>query len=108
MIIRTAIAASLIAASISLPAVGADPNATPGIDRRQDNQQRRIDRGMESGRLTEREANRLERRQDRIQADVDQAKSDGTVTRAERRQLHRELDRSSGAIARQKHDAQRN
>lgn len=108
MIARITIAATLIAASISIPVAAADPNATPGIDRRQDNQQRRIDHGIESGRLTEREANRLQYRQDKIQGDVDLAKSDGTVTRAERRQLHRELNRSSGAIARQKHDAQRN
>lgn len=83
-----------------------DKTATPGIDRRMDNQQTRIDKGVQSGRLTEREANRLEKRQDKIQGDVNQAKSDGTVDRAERRQLHRELNRSSHAIARQGHDLQ--
>lgn len=92
--------------SLSLGAVAADPSATPGIDKRMDNQQRRIDKGVESGQLTPREANRLERRQDRIQGDIDQAKSDGVVTGQERRQINRELNRSSGAIARQKHDAQ--
>ncbi len=35
----------------------AGSNDTPGIDRRQDNQDRRIEKGIERGQLTEREAN---------------------------------------------------
>lgn len=107
MFARTLIAALGIAVlSAPLTAAATDPNATPGIDRRTENQQRRIDKGVQSGQLTPREANRLEKRQDRIQGDIDQAKSDGVVTRQERRQINRELDRSSVAIARQKHDLQ--
>lgn len=83
-----------------------DKAATPGLDKRTDNQQRRLDQGTESGRLTEREANRLVKRQEKIQGDVTQAKSDGVVDRAERRQIHRELNRSSRATARQGFDLQ--
>jgi hypothetical protein len=90
----------------SVPSLAADPAATPGIDKRLDNQERRIQRGEKTGQLTEREAGRLERRQDKIQGDLDTAKADGAVTRNERAKLHRELNRSSAAIAREKHDRQ--
>ncbi len=83
-----------------------DPAATPGIDKRQENQQKRIDAGVKSGQLTEREAARMEKRQDKLQADKQKAQADGVVTKQERRQLHREADRNSKAIARQKHDRQ--
>jgi hypothetical protein len=83
-----------------------DPAATPGIDKRQENQQKRIDAGVKSGQLTEREAARMEKRQDKLQADKQKAQADGVVTKQERRQLHHEADRNSKAIARQKHDRQ--
>jgi hypothetical protein len=99
----------LATASLSIPALAQtspDPNATPGIDKRLENQDKRIQKGVETGQLTPREAARMEKRQDKIQSDVDKAKADGVVTAQERRQLHRELDRSSGAIYREKHDRQ--
>ena len=40
-----------------------DPAATPGIDKRLDNQDKRIDQGEKSGALTPREAGRLETRE---------------------------------------------
>jgi hypothetical protein len=83
-----------------------DPAATPGIDKRQDNQQKRIDAGVKSGQLTEREAARLEKRKAKLQADNQKAQADGVVTKGERRQLNREANRDSKAIAKQKHDAQ--
>ena len=46
-----------IAATLSLP-VFAQAN-TPGIDQRQMNQERRIDQGIASGQLTERERERI-------------------------------------------------
>lgn len=84
-----------------------DGTATPRIDKRMERQDKRIEKGVETGQLTPREAARLEKRQDKIQSDVDKAKADGVVTNQERRQIHRELDRSSGAIYREKHDRQR-
>jgi hypothetical protein len=81
--------------------------ATPGIDKRQANQEKRIDQGVKSGELTKREANRLEKREDKLQKDKEKAQADGVVTKKERRQLNREANRDSKAISRQKHDAQK-
>ncbi|MEO8299081.1 MAG: hypothetical protein ABI574_14860 [Burkholderiales bacterium] len=80
--------------------------ATPGIDKRQANQEKRIEQGEASGSLTPREANRLERQQGRVEKVEQTAKADGTVTAKERRTLHRMQDRDSARIARQKHDRQ--
>lgn len=81
--------------------------ATPRVDQRQLNQERRIEQGVDSGALTAREANRLEAGQDRVERVEDRAKADGVVTRRERVRLHQAQDVQSGRIARQKHDRQR-
>ena len=80
---------------------------TPGVDRREHRQQRRIHRGMRSGALTRREAARLERQQRRTRHIEAKVKSDGTVTRRERVRLQRRENRTSRHIYRQKHDAQK-
>lgn len=98
----TALAAQ---AQTAAPAAAASA-ATPGIDQRQANQEKRIDNGVASGQLTRREAHRLERQQNRINHAENQAKADGTVTKAERKHLHHMQDHASGRIHRQKHDAQ--
>jgi TolA-binding protein len=79
---------------------------TPGIDQRQANQERRIDQGVASGQLTEREANRLNRQQEHVNKMEDRAKADGVVTNRERAKIHGAQDRASRNIARQKHDRQ--
>ena len=84
-----------------------DPTATPRIDQREANQQKRIDQGVASGQLTPKEAARLQKRDAKLEADKQAAKADGKVTSAERRKLNREADRDSRAIAREKHDKQR-
>jgi septal ring factor EnvC (AmiA/AmiB activator) len=83
-----------------------DPSATPGIDKRQAMQQKRIDEGVKSGALTGKEAAHLQQREAKIEADKQAAKADGKVTPRERKKLNRELDSSSRAIHHQKHDAQ--
>lgn len=88
------------------PALAADPVATPGIDQRLQNQEKRIDQGVKSGALTGQEATRLERREAKIEGDVAKAKADGVVTPQERKRLNRELDNQSRAIHREKHDRQ--
>ena len=80
--------------------------ATPGIDQRAANEQKRIDQGVASGQLTPREAKRMEGRQAHIAKEETRAKSDGVVTAKERRRLVRHQDDASRAIYRQKHDAQ--
>lgn len=79
---------------------------TPGIDQRQTNQERRIDQGIASGQLNQREANRLEREQNRINRMEDRAKADGVVTNKERARIQHEQNQASRHIAREKHDRQ--
>ena len=83
-----------------------DPAATPGIDKRQDNQQKRIDQGVQSGQLNEKEAARMDKGQARVEKMESKAKSDGVVTKDERRRLHHAQNNESKRIHRQKHDAQ--
>ncbi len=78
--------------------------STPKLDKREVNQQKRIDQGVASGQLNAKETNRLDKREAKLAANEAAAKSDGKVTRAERVKLQREADRDSKAIYRQKHD----
>jgi hypothetical protein len=77
---------------------------SPVIDQRQINQDRRIQHGIESGRLTPREAGRLEAQQARIEHREARMKADGHLTAAERRQLTRLQDRASRNIYHKKHN----
>jgi uncharacterized membrane protein YebE (DUF533 family) len=79
---------------------------TPGIDQRQANQEKRIDQGIASGQLNQREANRLNKQQDHIDNMENKAKADGVVTKKERARIHNAQDRASRHIAREKHDRQ--
>lgn len=84
-----------------------DPVATPRIDAREANQQKRIAQGVTSGQLTQREATRLEKGEARIDNAEARAKADGKVTAKERKHLNKMENRESRAIAQQKHDNQR-
>ena len=78
----------------------------PVIDQRQANQEKRIDQGIASGQLNEREANRLNKQQEHINKMENKAKSDGTVTKRERARIDHAQDRASSHIVREKHDRQ--
>ncbi len=80
---------------------------TPVIDQRQANQERRIDQGIASGELNQREANRLNTQQEHINKIEDKAKADGVMTKGERARVDRAQDRASRHIAREKHDRQK-
>jgi hypothetical protein len=101
-----------VAATLALAAVGAfaqaasGPAATPRVDQRQANQEKRIDQGIASGALNKRETRRLEKEQIAVNRAEDKAKADGTVTKAERRRLHKMQNHASKDIYQQKHDAQ--
>lgn len=97
---------TLAVLSLVLPAIAFAQVNTPLVDQRQANQERRIDQGVASGSLTQREANRLDRGQDRVDNMENRAKSDGVVTRGERARMHQAQDRQSARIYRQKHDRQ--
>jgi hypothetical protein len=79
---------------------------TPVIDQRQMNQEQRIDQGIASGQLNEREANRLNKQQERINKMEDRAKSDSVMTKRERARIGAAQNRASRHIAREKHDRQ--
>jgi len=96
----------LAMAQTPAPTTPKDPTATPRLDKREANQQARIDQGVASGQLNAKETNRLDKREAKLNADEAAAKADGKVTRAERRKLEREANRDSKAIHRQKHDKQ--
>jgi hypothetical protein len=96
---------SLIAAAAAVPVYA--QTDTPKVDTRQERQQERIDQGVASGELNQREAGRLQKEQDRIAGHEEKAKADGVVTKQERRKLNREQDRASRHIKREKHDRQK-
>ena len=73
---------------------------TNGIDNRQFNIGERIDEGVRSGRITQREARRLHNREREIARREVSFKRDGVVTPQERRQLQNELTRLSEEVNR--------
>jgi TolA-binding protein len=79
---------------------------TPVADQRQVNQEQRIDQGVESGQLNEREANRLNKQQEHIKKVEGRAKSVGVITKRERARIGKAQHRASRHIAREKHDSQ--
>jgi Tfp pilus assembly protein FimT len=102
---KSIVIASVLAV-LAAPAMAQTPS-TPRIDKRQQNQERRIEQGEKSGALNEREAARLERGQARVQKMEDKAAADGKVTAKERRVMQHAQDKQSRRIYRQKHDRQR-
>jgi hypothetical protein len=99
---------ALLAALGGLAALGAAP-AEARINKRQDRQQLRIDRGIASGSLTARETARLERQQSRIASAEARDRADGgRLTLRERYRLEQRQDAASRNIYRQRHDRQGN
>jgi len=101
------LAALAVPAFAQSPAPARDPAATPGIDRRQANQERRIEQGVKSGQITPREAARLEKGQARVERMEARAKEDGKVTKQERARIQHAENVQSRRIAREAHDRQR-
>jgi hypothetical protein len=106
---HTTLAALSLALAGSVFAQTTAPAApsTPRVDKREARQQARIDQGVASGQLTQKEATRMENGQARVNQAEANAKADGKVTRKERKHLDRMQDRQSGKIHRQKHDKQK-
>lgn len=86
------------------PGYPGNPGNTPGIDNRQINISDRIDEGVRSGRITQREADRLHSRERRIARHEAAFKSDGVVTQQERRQLRDELTALRQEVERMMHN----
>jgi hypothetical protein len=77
---------------------------TPGINKRQKNQQKRIFKGVKNGNLTGREYKKLQKQQFRTQKAKVRAKADGVVTKKERVKLHQRQNKNSRRIYQAKHN----
>lgn len=95
--------AAIMAVTLAAPAF-AQSTDTPRIDKRQAQQQKRINKGKATGQITPREAQRLEKGQETIGKMEEKAESDGNVTPRERRKIERAQDQLSKKIAKSKHN----
>jgi uncharacterized protein HemX len=86
----------------SLPALAGPYNSE--INRQEMEQERRIYQGLQSGRLTPGEFQRLENQQARIRATEAQMRADGRLTRGEKTQLAEMQARANRNIYRHKHN----
>jgi hypothetical protein len=84
-----------------------DTTSTKRIDKRQEYQGERIDKGAQSGQLTGKEKARLEKGQGRVQKAEDKAMADGKMTKKERARIEHMQDHQSKNIYREKHDKQK-
>ena len=78
---------------------------SPGVNKRQVNQSKRIRQGVRSGELTRHETVRLRQQQNRIKRQERRFKADGTFTKRERAKIHKRQNRASKNIYRKKHNA---
>ncbi len=85
------IANGAVAGQPGQPGYPGNAGNTPGIDNAQYNISQRIDEGVRMGRISQREAQRLQRRERQIQRHEMDFKADGVVTQQERRQLRNEV-----------------
>jgi len=104
---KTALLLALTMTSGITLAQSTGTTSTARVDQRQANQQKRIDRGVKSGALTQKEAARLQKGQQRIARMEKKAMADGKMTPKERRRIEHAQDAQSRKIYREKHDQQR-
>ena len=101
----------LVVLTSSALVASADPKPkhlkhTPGVTRREANQEARIAEGVKSGELTKSEAKQLQGEEKAIRTEKRAYKADGVVTPAERKDLHQDLNQASKDINAEKHDAE--
>ncbi|HEY7183680.1 MAG TPA: hypothetical protein VIC84_19775 [Blastocatellia bacterium] len=87
--------------------INRDRDNTPGVDRREQNQQNRVANGLKDGSLSSGEAAKIEGKEAKIRQDEAKAKADGVVTGRERAKLNRELNHTSHEIHHDKHNNKR-
>jgi hypothetical protein len=100
------IVAALVIGALSSPGF-ALAQSTPRIDNRQEKQDRRIEKGVASGQLNQKEAARLEKGQIHVQKMEEKAVSDGKVTKREKRRIEHAQDQQNKSIRRERHDKQK-
>jgi len=96
-----------VSAAFLSTAVFAAGTDDPVVQKRMQNQDKRIDQGVKSGELTPKEAGKLEKKEAKIKQDEERMKSDGKLTKKERAKLRREQNRASKRIYKEKHDKQK-
>lgn len=92
----------IVALAVAPPALAQETRA----DRRQDRQEQRIDKGVQSSALTPRETGKVERGQQHVESLETKAQADGKVTAREKVRLEHAQDVQSKRIYNQKHDKQ--
>lgn len=98
------ILAVAVAAALTIPAIAVAADSTKRIDKRQEYQDKRIDKGVETGKITEKEAKNLEKGQEHVQNLEDKALADGKVTKVEKARIEHAQNKQSRKIARKKHN----
>ena len=75
------------------------------VNKREQNQQRRIGNGIKSGKLNSQQASNLEKRETSVQnrEQRDMAKHNGHLTKAEQKGINRQQNRISESIYKDKH-----
>ncbi len=104
---RTHVLALVTALAVAGPAFAQTPGQPKGeVNKRIENQQDRIDAGVDDGQLTKREAAKAERHDKEIHAQEkkDRRQNGGNLTNNEKKQLNRELNRNSREIHRARHN----
>src|SRR5262245_58361026 len=94
---------ALVAATGMVLALGTAAGAGDVTDH-MNHQQKRIEKGVESGRLTPKEANRLENQQQNIHDERARALEDGKITKGERREIRHDQRKADNAIHHKKHN----
>jgi uncharacterized protein HemX len=98
----------ITAAVFAALGLGAVAQAAPVVNARQLNQERRIDAGTRSGKLTRSEAARLKAEQRSIAMERSRMKArHGRLTARDKRVLHARQEAANRHILNQKHDGQR-
>ncbi len=76
------------------------------VERRLDQREEMIRRGVQSGALTPQEARKLTKEQQRLERQVDRIQADGRITPQERFRLQHKLDQADRRLYRELHDRQ--
>jgi hypothetical protein len=101
MKLRSPVLAAAVLAALALPA--AAQNVATEVQRNA-NQQQRIEKGLQSGALTTKEAARLEKGEARIEKMESNAMRDGRLTPSEKANINAAQNRESADIAKLKHN----
>lgn len=96
---------SLVSAQTTTTTTTQPGTKTPGINKRQKSQAKRVRHGVKNKSLTKHETRTLAKDAKGIQQAKTTAKSDGTVTGDERKAIHKEMNQESRKIYRKKHNS---